>query len=185
MLESLANIVEVMSNNLLELMPFVVLRTYERGVRYTLGRDPEELMPGIRLRLYLVHSIDRVVVVDDVLTTPIQSVVTKDEKLVCFSASIGYRVVDAVKHLNGVTDFESSTRAIAQRHLAKRVRETELSELAADLKKLEDSLRGTLTTKFRDWGTEVFDVGFIDFAEVPQQVRLFGDAAGVVPLHAR
>ena len=59
-------------------------------------------------------------------------------------------------------------------HLAKRVREKELAELITDLKKLEDSLEGTLTTQFKNWGTEVEWVGFTDFAEVPTQFRVFG-----------
>lgn len=177
MLDGLSNLVEALSNNLMELMPFVVVYEYERGVRYTLGKNARELEPGWHLRVYLLHSVSKIVTVDDAITSAIQSVITKDGKLVCFRASIAYRIVDAVKHLNGVTDFETSTLAIAQRHLAKRVRESTLAELETPegLKKLEDSLRGTLSTKFRDWGTEVFDVGFIDFAEVPTQVRLFGD----------
>lgn len=178
MLEGISNLVEALSSNLLQLMPFTIIYTYERGVRYTFGRNPVELQPGFRLRVYLVHTVDKVVVVDDVLTTPTQSVITRDGKLVCFRASIAYRVADAVKHYNGVTDFETSTLSIAQRHLAKRIRECPLAELETPegLKKLEDSLKGTLSTKFAAWGTEVFDVGFVDFAEVPTQIRLFGDA---------
>lgn len=177
MLDGISNIIEALGNNLLQLMPFDIVYKYERGVRYTLGRNPRELQPGFRLRIWLLHTISKVVVVDDVITTTIQSVITKDKKLVCFRVSIAYRIVDAVKHLNEVTDFETSTLAMAQRHLAKRIREKELVELETPdgLKGLEDSLKGTLTTRFRDWGTEVFDVGFIDFAEVPTQVRLFGD----------
>lgn len=171
----LSNIVEALANNFMDLMPFVIVRTYERGVRYTLGKNPTQLGPGPHWRVWLLHSVDHIVVVDDVLTTPIQSVITADEKLVCFRASIAYRIADPVKHSVNVTDFESSTLAIAQRHLAKRVRESRLSDLVGDISKLESSLKGTLSTKFKEWGTEVFDVGFVDFAEVPRQVRLFGE----------
>lgn len=178
----LDSLVESILNNIARLMPFVIVHSYERGVRWTLGRNPVELQPGFRMRAWLVHSVESIVVVDDVITTPIQSVITKDEKLVCFRASIGYRIVDVVRHATEVTDFETSTIATAQRHLAKRVRDITLADLTTDLKKLEDSLRGTLTTKFKDWGTEVFDIGFVDFAEVPTQVRLFGDT-NASPIH--
>ena len=58
-------------------------------------------------------------------------------------------------------------------HLAKRIRGMTLQDLTDDLAKLETSCKNTLTTKLKDWGTEVTDVGFIDFAEVPTQIRIF------------
>ena len=117
-------------------------------------------------------------VVDEVIDLPVQSIITADEKLVCFSVNIGFRIVDPVKHYCSVQDFHESTIGLAMVHLAKKVRERELKELVQDLTKIERSLEGTLTTRFRDWGTEVFSVGFTDFAEVPTQLRIFADASG-------
>jgi regulator of protease activity HflC (stomatin/prohibitin superfamily) len=177
------NFVTILLNNLMALMPFVIVRTYQRGVRWRLGRFPFELKPGLHLKLWLYHQVELVDVVDEVIDLPVQSVITEDEKLVCFSVNIGYRVVDVVKHWNSVQDFHEATAGIAMTHMAKKVREKKLPELLQDLSKLERSLEGTLTTRFKDWGTEVFSVGFTDFAEVPTQIRLFGDKAKVIPTH--
>ena len=162
--------------NLLVLMPFTIIRTYQMGVRWSLGKNPKPLGAGWHWKVWLYHGIEISDVVDEVIELPIQSVITKDEKLVCFNANIGYRITDIVKHWHSVQDFHESTRALAMSHLAEKVREKNLTDLVGDIKKLETSLRGTLTTRFKDWGTEVFHVGFPNFAEVPNQVRLFSDS---------
>lgn len=175
-------LVGIILNNLLVLFPFVVIKTYQRGVRWTLGKNPIELLPGIRLKLWLYHEVLVFDIADEVLELPVQSVITKDEKLVCFSVNIGFRVVDVVSHANSVQDFFESTAGLAMTHLAKRVREKSLSELVTDLRDLEKSLEGTLTTRMKQWGTEVFSVGFTNFAEVPQQMRVFMDGGKHAPI---
>jgi regulator of protease activity HflC (stomatin/prohibitin superfamily) len=175
-------LVEAILNNLMSLFPFVVICSYQRGVRWTLGKNPKELLPGFRLKIWLWHQVEVFDVADEVLNLPVQSVITKDEKLVCFSVNIGFRVVDVVSHANSVQDFVESTAGLAMTHLAKRVREKTLSELVSDLTDLEKSLEGTLTTRMKKWGTEVFAVGFTDFAEVPNQMRVFMDGHKHVPL---
>lgn len=171
----LENIVNALLENLMALMPFVIVKQYEKGVRYKFGKNPSELDPGFHWKLYLYHEIDKIIVVDDTIDLGVQSVITSDEKMVCFRVSFAYTVDDAVKHQCNVTDFETSISSLARRHLAKRVRAMTYADIVSDLSKLEKSLEGTMTTKFRDWGVRVFDVGFTDFAKVETQVRLFGD----------
>lgn len=177
------NFVGIILQNLMALMPFVIVRTYQRGVRWRFGCSPIELAPGLHWKMWLYHQVEIADIVDEVIDLPVQSIITADEKLVCFSVNIGFRVVDVVKHWNSVQDFHEATAGLAMTHLAKKVRELKLEELLKDLTKLEKSLAGTLTTRFKDWGTEVFSVGFTDFAEVPTQIRLFGDKAKVIPTH--
>lgn len=168
-------LIEAVLNNLMALFPFVIIHSYQRGVRWIVGKNPVELLPGFHWKAWFIHSVEIFDIADEVLTLPVQSVITKDEKLVCFSVNIGFRVVDVVSHACSVQDFVESSGGLAMTHLAKRVREKTLSELVSDLKDLEKSLEGTLTTRMKGWGTEVFSVGFIDFAEVPQQIRVFLD----------
>ena len=169
--------VEIVLNNLMALFPFVIVRSYQRGVRWVFGKNPKELMPGFHWKIWLLHQVETINVVDEVVNLPVQSVITADKKLVCFSVNIGFRIDDAVKHMCGVQDFQESTAGLAMTHLAKRVREKTLADLISDLGTIEKSLSGTLTTRFQDWGTTVFSVGFTDFAEVPYQIRLFTESA--------
>src|SRR6187455_85038 len=170
--------VEAILNNIMSLLPFLVIKSYQRGVRWTFGKDPVELVPGFHWKVWFYHAIEIIAVSDEVMDLPVQSVITADEKLVCFSVNIGFRIVDVVKHMTSVQDFIDSTRGLAMTHLAKKVRSKTLKELIADLGDLEKSLEGTLTTRMKAWGTEVFSVGFTDFAEVPQQIRVFMQDSG-------
>ena len=173
-----STLVEMILQNLMSLLPFVIVKSYQAGIRWTLGRNPIELKPGPHWKIWLLHSATVYELCDDVVDLPVQSVITKDEKLVCFSVNIGYRIVDVVAHGCNVQDFVESTAGLAMTHLAQRVREMDLNELTASggLKKLESSLEGTLTTRMKRWGTEVFSVGFTNFAEVPRQMRIFLDS---------
>lgn len=173
--------VELIFQNLMALLPFTIVRSYQRGVRWQFGRNPIALEPGPHWKIWFYHQIEISDVTDEFIELPIQSVVTKDEKLVCFSANVGYRIADIVKHWENVQDFVETTHAAAMTHLAQRVRELTLAELVGDLRKLEKSLEGTLETKFKSWGTEVFAVGFTNFAEVPRQMRLFIDGKQPLP----
>ncbi|HVM73413.1 MAG TPA: SPFH domain-containing protein [Candidatus Paceibacterota bacterium] len=169
--------VEMLLNNMMTLLPFVIIMSYEGGVRWTLGRNPRELKPGFHWKWWFFHQIERMSVVDQVIELQIQSVITQDGELVCFSVNIGFHIVDVVAHFCGVQDFIESTRALAMTHLAKEVRKKPYQDLVTDLSKLERSLQGTLTTRLKDWGTEIFSVGFTNFAKVPLQVRIFGDSS--------
>lgn len=159
---------------LLDIVPWRVVYSYEQGVRWTFGRTPTALQPGVHLCLPIIHEVQIISVVDEFFELPVQSVITKDGELVCFSVSIGYRVTDPVAHFCSVTNFQDASEGIAMTHLAQRVRDQSYQEVTQDLKTLENSLKGTLTTRMKDWGTEVFLVGFNNFAHVPYQFRMFG-----------
>ena len=180
-MEAFGAFLQKLLDNILEIIPFFVTMSYEKSVRWWMGRNPEELGPGIHGKVPWLHHYANLATVDDVLDLPIQSVITKDKKLVCFRAKIGYRVVNVVDHFCNVQDFQTSTIGIATAHLAKRVREETLADLEEDLSKLERSAKGTLETRMKDWGTEITWVGFTDFAEVPTQMRIFGIGEHVQP----
>lgn len=171
----LDNLVDALLNNLMALMPFVVIKNYQRGCRWKFGKNPEELQPGFHWRIYLYHEIEVMTVVQDAFNCSTQSVVTKDNKLVCFKVGFTYVITDVVKHYCNVNEFANSLIVMSKMHLAKKVRALTLEELTEDLTKLEASLKNTLTTKLKDWGTEVTEVGFVDFAEVPTQLRIFNE----------
>lgn len=170
----MGNIVELILQNLAELLPFQVIYSYERGVRWTLGRNPIELTPGFHWRIWGIHRIETVEAVDQYLEIPVQSVMTQDDKPVSFAVVIGFRVKDPVKHYCEVVDFHEATIALASGHLAKRVREQSYEELRASLDQLEKSLTGTLETRVSKWGTDIISVGFKDFALVKHQWRIWG-----------
>lgn len=180
----MTTLVEHIFANIMALLPFIIVRSYQRGVRWSFGIDPRELGPGFHWKVWFYHQVEVSDVTDEFVELPIQSVITADKKLICFSVNIGYRIDDIVKHWENVQDFVESTRGCAMVHLAERVRKSNLADLEDDLGKLESSLRGTLTTRFKEWGTKVFSVGFTNFAEVPRQYRFFTDGANLPVPHS-
>lgn len=168
-------IIQAILANLAQLLPWRIIMSYRMGVRWTWGKNPVKLEPGFHWCWWLMHTVDTVFSVEEVIDLPTQSLVTKDGKTVCFSVNIGLVVRDPVMYYCAVQDFDASTRGLAMTHLAERVRTQDYEDLVRDLKKLEDSLKGTLTTRFKVWGTEVTRVGFTDFVQTRQQIRLFQD----------
>jgi len=171
------NVVQWLGENVAKVLPFRTIYSYERGVRWTMGKNPKELKPGLRWCLYFFHRVEQFAVVEQIINLPTQSVVTADGRAVCFSANISIVIDDAVKHYCDVQNFEQSVRDLAMGHLFERVSQQRMEDLVKreTTKRLESSLEGTLTTRLRDWGTRVVGVNFTDFVPVRNQFRLFQD----------
>lgn len=169
-----ASIVEIILQNLMELMPFRIVMSYQWGVRWTWGQNPEWKNPGFHWCVPLMHTFDMTSATEEVIDLPTQTVTTKDGKQVSFSCNVGIKIVDPVAHYCNVHDFDHSVIALAMNHLARRVRDGDYEALRVDLASLEKSLVNTLETKLKRWGAEVTTVGFTDFV-LTRQFRFFQD----------
>lgn len=171
-----ATIVEMLLSNLWPLLPFRIVRADDYGARWTWGTNGETLAPGFHWVWYVANQYERVSRGVAYVDLPTQSAVTTDDYAVCYSANIGWRVVDPVKFWEEVDDVEKSLKALAATHLSKNVRKRKYVDVVKDLDRLEVSLRTTLQTQCNEWGVKIVRVGFSDFVPVAQQVRLFQDA---------
>jgi len=167
-------LVDWVGSNIAALVPFRIVRNYERAVRFWLGTPGPELGPGF---WWIVPGLWAIVVVDiraDTSNLPTQTVTTKDGKSVTFSANVEFSITDAVSYTTGVQQFDFSLTNVAMSHLAKRVREWTWDELVASQRDLERSLRGTMTTRAKEWGVTIHDVGLTDLT-IAKPLRLYGD----------
>ena len=157
------------------LLPFSVIRIYERGVVLRWGIPNRVQEPGFRLHWSCgVEEVERVCVVEQTMDLVVQSITTSDDVSVTISANFVYAVVDPVAYHTAVTDFDRSAEGYARIHLSQRAREMTWAELLANQKKLESSLEGTLTTRLKAWGAEVQRLGFTDLTRAGAH-RLFTD----------
>lgn len=147
--------------------------SYERGVRFWLGKDTKELSAGLYAFVPWFGSIEVVSVVPDVMDLGVHSVTTKDDKTITFSANVAYEIVDARAMWTKVQDFERSLARLAEGHMATRIREWTYAELIEQQKELERSLKGTLTTRASEWGVTILAVFLTDLVQA-RQYRLFG-----------
>ncbi len=159
------------------LLPFRVLRPYQRGVVFRFGHYHRTAEDGFRwMWPFRIEEMEVIGVAEETRNLLSQTVTTKDDVPVTFSCNIVFRTVDAAKYLINVHDCEASLDALAMTHLAARVRDWTYEELLGGQRELERSLKGTLTTRVDKWGTEIVSVGFTDLVRA-KPFRLFGDPA--------
>ena len=147
-----------------------VLREYERGVVFRLGRLREPYQPGLR---YLIPGVDRLVRVDlriVTLTIPPQEVITKDNVPARVNAVVLFQVVDPVKSVMAVENFAVATSQIAQTTLRSVVGRADLDTLLAHRADLNEDLAQSIAEQTESWGVEVSVVEIKD-VEIPEAMQ--------------
>lgn len=172
------NWLDSLLTRLAQLWPFAVVKPWQRAVRVTFvpfrGVRVNVLGPGIVRALWFFDSLDIRDVQEDTFNCPSQSVTTQDDVAVTLSANFVYEIEDVEAAVLNVRQFDASLQDLAMVHLAERIREWTWPELLAGQKELERSLKGTLTTRAKDWGVQIVRVGLTDLVKT-RQFRHFGD----------
>src|SRR6201996_2126116 len=135
-----------------------VLREYERGVVFTLGRYTGTKGPGLILLYPIVQQMVRVdlrVVVDEV---PPQDVISKDNVSVKVSAVIYFRVVDAERAIIQVSNYLAATSQLAQTTLRWVLGKHDLDQMLAERDKLNADIQDVLDKQTEAWGSKVSNV---------------------------
>ena len=159
--------------NIAALVPFKIVRSYERAVRFWLGKPGGELAPGFWWTFPGLLTMEVVDTRSDTSNLPTQSVTTSDGRSVTFSANVEFSITDAVAYVTGVQQFDFSLTNVAMSHLAKRVRAWTWDELVTEQRQLELSLRDTMTTRAKRWGVTIHDVGITDLT-CAKTMRFYG-----------
>jgi regulator of protease activity HflC (stomatin/prohibitin superfamily) len=149
-----------------------ILREYERGVIFRLGRLlPEPKGPGLILVFAPIDRIVRVSLRVDTLEVPAQDVVTRDNVTVKVNAVIYFRVVEPRLAIVEVSNFLYATSQLAQTTLRSVLGEVELDELLSQREKLNVRLQSILDQHTSPWGVKVtmVEVKQVDLAE--QMIR--------------
>jgi regulator of protease activity HflC (stomatin/prohibitin superfamily) len=147
-----------------------VLREYERGVVFRLGRLMPARGPGLVL---LVPTIDRLVRVSlrtVTLTIPPQETITRDNIPIRVTAVAYYRVIDPTKAVTEVENVHSATVQIAQTTLRSVVGGVELDHLLGERDKLNEALQHVIDTQTEPWGVKVTTVEIKD-VEIPERMQ--------------
>ncbi len=147
-----------------------IVREYERGVVFRLGRLVGAKGPGLIL---LVPIIDRMVKVDlrtITLDVPTQEVITKDNVPVKVNAVVYFRIIDPEKAIVQVEDYLSATSLIAQTTLRSVLGQSELDELLAEREKINLNLQKIIDEHTDPWGIKVMTVEVRD-VELPENMK--------------
>lgn len=135
-----------------------VLREYERGVIFMLGRFYRVKGPGIILVIPFVQQMVRVDLRTVVMDVPTQDVISQDNVSVKVNAVIYYRVVDPERAIIQVERFMDATSQLAQTTLRSVLGKHDLDEMLAERDKLNADIQEILDRQTDGWGVKVSNV---------------------------
>jgi regulator of protease activity HflC (stomatin/prohibitin superfamily) len=132
-----------------------ILREYERGVIFRLGRLIGAKGPGLILLIPIVDRMVKVSLRVIAMDVPEQDVITRDNVSIKVSAVIYFRVIDASKSVCEVENFLFATSQLSQTTLRSMLGKSELDELLAEREKINKLLQETIDTHTAPWGIKV------------------------------
>ena len=135
-----------------------ILREYERGVIFMLGRFWRVKGPGLIIVIPIVQQMVRVDLRIRVLDVPEQDVISRDNVSVKVNAVVYFRVLDAQKAIIQVENFLSATSQLAQTTLRSVLGQHELDEMLAERERLNSDIQLILDEQTDAWGIKVSNV---------------------------
>lgn len=135
-----------------------VLKEYERGVVFMLGRFWRVKGPGLIIVVPAIQTMVRVDLRTIVMDVPSQDVISRDNVSVKVSAVLYFRVVDPQKAIIQVEDYNMATSQLAQTTLRSVLGQHELDEMLASRDKLNTDIQLILDGQTETWGIKVSNV---------------------------
>ena len=137
---------------------FRILREYERGVVFMLGRFYRVKGPGLVIIIPILQQMIRVDLRTVVSDIPTQDLITKDNVSVKVNAVLYFRVVDPERAIINVENFMEATGQLAQTTLRSVLGQHELDELLAQRERLNHDIQEILDQQTDQWGIKVSNV---------------------------
>ncbi len=147
-----------------------VLREYERGVVFRLGRVIQQKGPGLILLIPAVDRMVRVSLRTVTLRIPHQEVITRDNVPVKVAAVVYFRVIDPTRSVVEVENHVNATLQIAQTTLRSVLGKAELDTLLAERERLNEFLQQIIDEHTEPWGIKVSVVEIKD-VEIPDRMQ--------------
>jgi regulator of protease activity HflC (stomatin/prohibitin superfamily) len=154
-----------------------ILREYQRGVIFTLGRFGGVKGPGLILLIPYVQQMVKVDLRVVVRVVPTQDVISRDNVSVRVNAVLYFRVVDAERAVIRVEDFLAATIQLAQTTLRSVLGKHELDEILAERDRLNVDIQGILDQQTEAWGIKVTNVEIKDVDLNESMVRAIAKQA--------
>lgn len=157
---------------------FKILREYERGVVFTLGRVGRKAAgPGIVVLIPIIQQMRKVDMRTLVHDVPAQDVISRDNVSVKVNAVLYYRVVDAVRAVVQVENYMAATSQLAQTTLRSVLGKHELDEMLQERDKLNKDIQSILDHQTEAWGIKVSNVEIKHVDVAPEMIRAIAKQA--------
>ena len=135
-----------------------ILREYERGVIFLLGRFWKVKGPGFIIVIPIIQQMVRVDLRTIVMDVPSQDVISRDNVSVHVNAVVYFRVIEPDKAIIQVEDFYEATSQLAQTTLRSVLGQHELDEMLAERERLNADIQNVLDQQTDAWGIKVINV---------------------------
>lgn len=147
-----------------------ILREYERGIIFRLGRLIGAKGPGLILLIPIVDKMVKVSLRVVAMDVPAQDVITRDNVSVKVNAVIYFRVIDASRAIVAVEDYLYATSQISQTTLRSVLGQFELDDLLANREKINRQLQEIIDGQTEPWGIKV-SVVEVKNVDLPQEMQ--------------
>jgi regulator of protease activity HflC (stomatin/prohibitin superfamily) len=147
-----------------------ILKEYERGVIFRLGRMVAARGPGIIYVIPLVEKMVRIDLRTVTMDVPPQDVITRDNVSVKVSAVLYFRVIDPNRAIREVANYLFATSQLAQVTLRSVCGQAELDELLAERDKINTRIQTILDSETEPWGIKVVLVE-VKHIDLPQEMQ--------------
>ncbi len=137
---------------------FRVLREYQRGVVFMLGRFWKVKGPGLIIVIPVLQQMVKVDLRTIVMDVPSQDVISRDNVSVKVNAVVYYRVIDSQRAIIQVENFEAATSQLAQTTLRSVLGQHDLDEMLSSRDKLNEDIQRILDEQTDAWGIKVANV---------------------------
>ncbi len=135
-----------------------ILKEYERGVVFRLGRIIPVRGPGLVIIWPIIDKLVRVSLRTVTFDVPAQDIITKDNITVKVNAVVYFRVIDPIKAITAVEDFFYATSQIAQTTLRSILGQSQLDDLLTKRDELNAELQKVIDFQTEPWGVKVATV---------------------------
>lgn len=147
-----------------------VLKEYERGVVFRLGRLIGAKGPGLILLIPIIDKMQKVSLRLVTLDVPPQDVITRDNVSIKVNAVVYFRVMDSNKAVVEVENYLYATSQLSQTTLRSVLGQVELDELLAEREKINENLQDILDRQTDPWGIKVTNVE-VKHVDLPQEMQ--------------
>ena len=154
-----------------------VVKQYERGVLFTLGKFSGKMNPGLRVVIPIIQTWERVDLRVKAVDVPDQECITKDNVSVRVNAVIYYKVSDAAKAIIEVENFYYAISQLAQTTMRNVVGEVTLDELLGERDQISDRIQKIVDKLTDPWGIKVGSVDLKDVVLPEDLKRTIGKQA--------
>lgn len=167
-------LIDFVLNQINNIIPFVIIFTFQNGVKYRFGKYTKTLKPGIHFKLPYIDTILHENTVDTTMLLPAQSIITDDKIEVVTKATVGYAIYDISKFYNNVYDSKSALSDRSCVIIRNTIASNSLEDILLDPLGFNDVLTEQVQKEVDDYGIRVNFVALVDFTR-SRSFRFFNE----------